>query len=152
MLFFLAFSSFRKDNDSVLIIKRNIVPYQSINYLFLRLHFCFYDFTLLEAKEVVLKIFNTILLKKTRKKVIFQSKQKAKAVKVTEKSQNFRDNLSIPNSSYRCQSCKGVLITSVNFACKPHINWRPVLYNASSQILRFCNSPEKKVKKMSIDL
>lgn len=71
MLFFLAFSSFRKDNDSLLIIKRNIVPYKSINYLFLRLHFCFYDFTLLEAKEVVLKIFNTILLKKTRKKVIF---------------------------------------------------------------------------------
>lgn len=71
MLFFLAFSSFRKDNDSLLIIKRNIVPYQSINYLFLRLHFCFYDFTLLEAKEVVLKIFNTILLKKTRKKVSF---------------------------------------------------------------------------------
>lgn len=71
MLFFLAFSSFRKDNDSLLIIKRNIVPYKSINYLFLRLQFCFYDFTLLEAKEVVLKIFNTILLKKTRKKVIF---------------------------------------------------------------------------------
>lgn len=93
-------------------------------------------------------------MEENKKKGNFQSKQKAKAVKVTEKSQNVSDNLSIPNSSYRngCQSCKGVLITSVNFACKPHINWRPVLYNASSQILRFCNSPEKKVKKMSIDL